>query len=186
MGGRAAASRRAYVDAPRDRRALRRFLRAGLLAPGRGARAGDGRSGPGARRRGRGDRARVRATAPGPEHRRARRVGPRGRDELGARSLPQGAERSARPRALATLTPRPDRDGPGAPGVAVDVQRALAALPRRQREITVLHYFVDLPIAEIAREFGIAEGTVKSALHSARHVGDVAGRGGRGVTRHGI
>ena len=100
-------------------------------------------------------------------------------DELGAwvrvvatnwaRGRFRRAQGEARARArLATLAPRSEREGQGAPGAAVDVQRALAALPRRQREITVLHYFVDLPIAEIAREFGIAEGTVKSALHSAR------------------
>ena len=51
---------------------------------------------------------------------------------------------------------------------AIDVQRALMALPRRQREITVSRYFLDLSVAEIAADLGIAEGTVKSTLHSAR------------------
>ena len=55
-----------------------------------------------------------------------------------------------------------------ASGVAIDVQRALMQLPRRQREITVLRYFLDLSVAQISEQFDIAEGTVKSALHSAR------------------
>lgn len=50
-----------------------------------------------------------------------------------------------------------------------DVARALAALPRRQREVAVYHYFLDLPVAEIASLLGIPEGSVKSALHRARH-----------------
>lgn len=50
-----------------------------------------------------------------------------------------------------------------------DVARALAALPRRQREVAVYHYFLDLPVAEIASILHIPEGSVKSALHRARH-----------------
>jgi RNA polymerase sigma-70 factor (ECF subfamily) len=49
-----------------------------------------------------------------------------------------------------------------------DVARALAALPRRQREVAVYHYFLDLPLAEIASLLHIPEGSVKSALHRAR------------------
>jgi RNA polymerase sigma-70 factor (ECF subfamily) len=52
--------------------------------------------------------------------------------------------------------------------VAVDVQRALAELPRRQREVVVLHYFVDLSIDDIAAQLDIASGTVKTSLHRAR------------------
>ncbi len=49
-----------------------------------------------------------------------------------------------------------------------DVARALADLPRRQREVAVYHYFLDLPVAEIASVLQIPEGSVKSALHRAR------------------
>ncbi|MDQ1521378.1 MAG: polymerase sigma-70 factor, subfamily [Actinomycetota bacterium] len=52
--------------------------------------------------------------------------------------------------------------------VAIDVQRALAELPRRQREVVVLHYFVDLSIDDIATQLDIASGTVKTSLHRAR------------------
>ena len=51
---------------------------------------------------------------------------------------------------------------------ALDVHRALATLPERQREVTVLFYFLDLPVGEIARELEVTEGTVKTSLHRAR------------------
>jgi RNA polymerase sigma-70 factor (ECF subfamily) len=53
-------------------------------------------------------------------------------------------------------------------GVAVDVARALATLPRRQREVVVMHYFLDLPVDNIAAQLGISSGTVKTSLHRAR------------------
>ena len=51
----------------------------------------------------------------------------------------------------------------------LDVQRALAGLPRRQREVIVLHYFLELRVAEIASALRVSEGTVKSSLHRGRH-----------------
>lgn len=45
---------------------------------------------------------------------------------------------------------------------------ALADLPDGHREVVVLHYLVDLPVARIATELGIADGTVKSRLSRAR------------------
>ncbi len=53
-------------------------------------------------------------------------------------------------------------------GLGIDVRRALARLPRRQREVTVMHYFLDLSVLDIARELKVAEGTVKTSLHRAR------------------
>lgn len=47
---------------------------------------------------------------------------------------------------------------------------ALRALPVNQRRAVVLHHLVDLPIAEVALELGVAEGTVKSWLHRGRAV----------------
>jgi RNA polymerase sigma-70 factor (sigma-E family) len=44
------------------------------------------------------------------------------------------------------------------------LMRALAALPSRQRAVLVLHYYTDLPAAEIADELGCSVGTVKSQL----------------------
>jgi RNA polymerase sigma-70 factor (ECF subfamily) len=50
----------------------------------------------------------------------------------------------------------------------LNLQRALASLPRRQQETVVMHYIVDLPVTEVARALGIAEGTVKTHLFRAR------------------
>ncbi|QDO87455.1 sigma-70 family RNA polymerase sigma factor [Ornithinimicrobium ciconiae] len=45
---------------------------------------------------------------------------------------------------------------------------ALKDLPEGHREAVVLHYLHDLPIARIATELAVAEGTVKSRLSRAR------------------
>ena len=43
------------------------------------------------------------------------------------------------------------------------VLAALAALPRRRREVLVLRYYLNLPVAEVAATLGISQGSVKSA-----------------------
>lgn len=53
-------------------------------------------------------------------------------------------------------------------GESVDLRRALAALPRRQRETTILRYYLDLDVREIASALAVTEGTVKTQLHRAR------------------
>lgn len=45
---------------------------------------------------------------------------------------------------------------------------ALRTLPANQRQAVVLHHLVDLPVADVARELGVADGTVKSWLHRGR------------------
>jgi RNA polymerase sigma-70 factor (ECF subfamily) len=59
-------------------------------------------------------------------------------------------------------------DAPAASGDAHAVREALGALPRRQREVTVLRYYLGLDVREIADHLGIAEGTVKAMLFRAR------------------
>lgn len=56
----------------------------------------------------------------------------------------------------------------GHPERDLDLERAVAALPRRQREAVDLHYFAGLTVAETATVMGCAEGTVKSTLSDAR------------------
>lgn len=51
----------------------------------------------------------------------------------------------------------------------VDLARALQALPRRQREAVVLHYFADLGIQDIARALHARPATAKGLLHRGRH-----------------
>jgi RNA polymerase sigma-70 factor (ECF subfamily) len=76
-------------------------------------------------------------------------------------------ERLARPRLAQPAT----TEGPT--GDRLDVVRALAALPRRQREVAVLRYYLDLSTADIAAEMRTSEGTVKSQLSKARvHLAD--------------
>ena len=59
-------------------------------------------------------------------------------------------------------------DTAAASGEAYAVREALAALPRRQREVTALRYYLGLDVREIAAELDIAEGTVKAMLFRAR------------------
>ena len=59
-------------------------------------------------------------------------------------------------------------DAPAASGDAHAVREALRALPRRQREVTVLRYYLGLDVREIAAHLGIADGTVKAMLFRAR------------------
>jgi RNA polymerase sigma factor (sigma-70 family) len=49
----------------------------------------------------------------------------------------------------------------------IDLRRAVATLPRRQREAVVLRYFVDCSVSETAARMGCAEGTVKALTHQA-------------------
>jgi RNA polymerase sigma-70 factor (ECF subfamily) len=80
------------------------------------------------------------------------------------------AERRARER----LAARGNLDlGAGQPSIggsdrSIDVARALALLPRRQREATVLRYYMDLSVLEVAAALGVNEGTAKTTLFRAR------------------
>ena len=49
----------------------------------------------------------------------------------------------------------------------IEVARALST-PRRQREVAVLRYLLEMSTAEVAAALGIGEGTVKSSLARAR------------------
>jgi RNA polymerase sigma-70 factor, ECF subfamily len=55
--------------------------------------------------------------------------------------------------------PTPDR---------VALTQALSRLPENQRRAVVLYHLADLSVAEIARQEGVAEGTIKSWLHRGR------------------
>jgi RNA polymerase sigma-70 factor, ECF subfamily len=66
--------------------------------------------------------------------------------------------------ALADSAPRAD----GGSDARLDVRRALLSLPRRQREVLVLRYFLEMDLRTIAEVLGTTEGTVKVTLHRAR------------------
>lgn len=50
----------------------------------------------------------------------------------------------------------------------VDLERALRRLPRPTREAIVLYHLLDLPVAAVAEELGVAVGTVKARLARGR------------------
>ena len=82
------------------------------------------------------------------------------------------AERRARERLGPVASHSAWTGGAGAPGATeerVDILRALSALPRRQREATVLRYYLDMDVSEIAAVLRIHEGTAKTTLFRARH-----------------
>jgi RNA polymerase sigma factor (sigma-70 family) len=54
-------------------------------------------------------------------------------------------------------------------GERSEIGAAVAGLPRRQREVTVLRYFLGFDVEEIASLLRVSEGTVKTSLHRARH-----------------
>ncbi|MCB9761767.1 MAG: RNA polymerase sigma factor [Alphaproteobacteria bacterium] len=51
---------------------------------------------------------------------------------------------------------------------AAQLDQALSRLPEGQRRVVVLHHIEGLSLDEIAREEGVAVGTVKSRLHRGR------------------
>ena len=56
------------------------------------------------------------------------------------------------------------------PGVAIDLERAIAALPAGARTAFVLHDVEGFTHAEIAELSGLAEGTIRAQLHRARRL----------------
>jgi RNA polymerase sigma factor (sigma-70 family) len=72
------------------------------------------------------------------------------------------AERKAQERLnVAMSSPPPGEDN-------VDVARALATLPPRQREVAVLRYLLGMSTREAAEVLGVGEGTVRNSLSKAR------------------
>lgn len=73
----------------------------------------------------------------------------------------------AESRARALLRSESSDPAPAA-DARIDLRRALSGLPRRQREATVLRYYLGLDVLEIARVMDAPEGTIKSLLSRAR------------------
>jgi RNA polymerase sigma factor (sigma-70 family) len=73
---------------------------------------------------------------------------------------------------VARNVPQPMPDSPGADTASLDRDRrravldAMRSLPRRQREVLALRYYLDCSEREIAETLGISQGAVKS--HASR------------------
>ncbi|MBW5447765.1 sigma-70 family RNA polymerase sigma factor [Cohnella sp. CFH 77786] len=75
-----------------------------------------------------------------------------------------------------------------ASGPDLDLRAAVNRLGEPARTIVKLHYYADLPLAEIAELLDLSEGTLKSKLHRARrklaHALSSPGEGGVGYELH--
>jgi RNA polymerase sigma-70 factor (ECF subfamily) len=69
-------------------------------------------------------------------------------------------------RAYRRAGPPPAVPGPGPDRVAIVT--ALSRLPLAQRTAIVLHHLAGMPVADVAREVGVPEGTVKARLARGR------------------
>lgn len=61
---------------------------------------------------------------------------------------------------------------------ASDLLDAVSRLPKRIREVVLMHYYLDIPIAEVAHSLRRPVGSIKRQLHEARRLlGEVLGDG---------
>jgi RNA polymerase sigma-70 factor, ECF subfamily len=51
----------------------------------------------------------------------------------------------------------------------IDLDRALARLPQRDRQALFLHFYLDLPVAEVALALGISASAAKARIYRACH-----------------
>ena len=63
--------------------------------------------------------------------------------------------------------PGADRGAPDAYGAVGDVRRALLRLKPEDRLPLVLHFYLDLPLDEVARALGVSEPAAKSRIYRA-------------------
>jgi len=79
----------------------------------------------------------------------------------------QALGRQRRFRRVTWLELAPDKAGPALDTTEhVTLIQGLATLPIRTRAAVVLHYYADLPVAEIAAAMGTSQNTVKSQLRT--------------------
>ncbi len=65
---------------------------------------------------------------------------------------------------VTTPTTSPEADDAG----LIDLRTVLAELPLRERTVIVLHHVGGVPVADLARDLGLAVGTIKSLLFRVR------------------
>jgi RNA polymerase sigma-70 factor (ECF subfamily) len=78
-------------------------------------------------------------------------------------------KRGAELRALTRIATQPEIElGPELSPPSAEVWDEVRRLPRRQAQVTVLHYVDQLSVEEIGEVLGCSQGAVKSHLHRAR------------------
>ena len=81
----------------------------------------------------------------------------------------RGREAAAYSRHEAGASEVRDLGGTGLdPATSLTVRDLVEALPDRLRLAVLLHYYADLPVAQVARQLGKSEGTIKRDLFDAR------------------
>lgn len=70
-------------------------------------------------------------------------------------------------RVLRVAEPRRSAAPTGSIDERIDLERAIAELPARDREVLALRYYLDLPVDEVARVLGVSVAAAKSRLHRA-------------------
>ena len=79
----------------------------------------------------------------------------------------QALSRQRRFRRVTWLELAPDKAGPALDTTEhVALMQGLATLPIRARAAIVLHYYADLPVAEVAAAMGTSQNTVKSQIRT--------------------
>lgn len=63
---------------------------------------------------------------------------------------------------------RQERHQPGPDATAITIRTAVEALPRKLRDVVLLHYFADLSVESVATAIGRPAGTIKRQLSEAR------------------
>ena len=92
--------------------------------------------------------------------------------------------RAGRMSRLARLSAgRPASGGPEPDVVGSELSEAILALPFSQRQVVVLYYLVDLPVAQIASDLRLPPSTVKTRLASGRRKLEQQLSGQRAVIR---
>ncbi|MCE9621944.1 MAG: sigma-70 family RNA polymerase sigma factor [Actinomycetia bacterium] len=76
---------------------------------------------------------------------------------------------NAEARALGKVGGRAAPEQPSSREPDEALHAALRSLPERERQVAIMHYVLDESVASIADALGVADGTVKTLLHRARH-----------------
>jgi RNA polymerase sigma-70 factor (ECF subfamily) len=85
-----------------------------------------------------------------------------------ALNLASNELRRARSRLAALARLRPKVEEPPMSAEAAALVQALRRLPPSHRQLLLLHYALDLPVSEVARQLGLTPGTVRGRLFRAR------------------